>query len=110
MPRFLAASDLFVLPSRYEALPIALLEALAAGLPCVAMRVGEIGGIVQDGANGFTVPPGDAAALAQAIERLAASPELRARLAANARETALRYDEKVTFQELERIYTEALKK
>jgi len=106
--RILAASDLFVLPSRYEALPIALLEALAAGLPAVATQVGEVESVVQDGVNGFTVLPGDAAALAGAIERLAASAALRQRMGEKAREMAMRFDERVTFQQLEKIYAAAL--
>jgi glycosyltransferase involved in cell wall biosynthesis len=61
-------SDVFVLPSRAEALGVALLEALAAGLPVVAAKVGGIPEIVQNPAMGILVPPDDAISLAQALQ------------------------------------------
>jgi len=78
----LAACDLFVLPSRAEGLGVAALEALGAARPVVASRVGGLAELLADGSVGLLVPPGDADALAQAIARLRAEPELRARLAA----------------------------
>ena len=58
---------------------MAILEAMAAGLPVIATRVGGIPELVADGETGLLVPPDDASQLAAAIERLAADPELRAR-------------------------------
>ncbi len=76
----LTEADALVLPSRQEALPMVILEAMSAGLPVVATEVGDVREAVHDGVNGLTVPPGDAEALAAALARLIASPELRAAL------------------------------
>jgi glycosyltransferase involved in cell wall biosynthesis len=72
--RLLAASDSFVLPSLWEGLPVALVEATAAGLPVIATDVSGSGKVVVDGATGWLVPPGDAEALADAIDALLADP------------------------------------
>jgi glycosyltransferase involved in cell wall biosynthesis len=72
VPPILAAFDLFALPSRYEGLGLVLLEALAAGTPIVASRVGPIPEIIRDGATGTLVSPDDPEALAQAIVAAAA--------------------------------------
>ncbi|MDE3036095.1 MAG: glycosyltransferase family 4 protein, partial [Nitrospirota bacterium] len=74
------AADLFVLPSRSEAFGIVLAEAMDAGLPIVASRVGGIPGLVEAD-NGLLVPPEDPAALAWAIRELLADPERRAAMA-----------------------------
>jgi glycosyltransferase involved in cell wall biosynthesis len=81
----LSITDVYVLPSLMEGLPIALLEAMATGRACVATRVGDVGRAVPDGDAGLLVPPGDAAALAAALERLVMDPDARAALGANAR-------------------------
>ncbi len=80
VPATLASSHVFVLSSRSEALPISILEAMAAGLPVVATRVGGVPELVRDGETGFLAPASDANALAALIQRLVDSPELRARL------------------------------
>jgi glycosyltransferase involved in cell wall biosynthesis len=67
-----------------------LIEAMAAGLPVIASRVGGIPALVDHDVNGLLVPPGDAAALAAAISRVL-TPGTAARLAAAARQTAQRY-------------------
>jgi glycosyltransferase involved in cell wall biosynthesis len=73
-------ADLFVLPSRAEGVPKVLVEAMAAGLPVVAARVGAVARILDDGRRGRLVPPGDPAALAAAIADLSTDPAERARL------------------------------
>ncbi len=80
MARRLAAADLFCLPSLYEGLPLAILEAMAAGLPVVATAVAGVPEAVDDGTTGLLVPPEDADALARALAALAADPERRRRM------------------------------
>jgi glycosyltransferase involved in cell wall biosynthesis len=85
VPDLLAASDLFVLPSRFEGLPLALLEAMAAGLPVVATRVCGVAEIVEQGGTGLLVDPAAPTALAAAIVRLLGRPHWAAWLGANGR-------------------------
>ena len=86
----LAEATLVVLPTlRREGMPTALLEAMCAGIPVVASRVGGVAEIVEDGTTGLLVPPGDAQALAEAIRRLLEDDAGRSRLAANARRRVL---------------------
>jgi peptidoglycan/LPS O-acetylase OafA/YrhL len=77
----LAQADILVLPSYHEALPIAVLEALAAGVAVIATPVGAIPEFLQDGVNALLVPPGSPALLAEAMGRLLEDPGLRKRLA-----------------------------
>jgi len=94
--RIVSRSDAAVLASaptrkgKREGIPVALMEAMSAGLPVVATRTGGISELVQDGHNGFLVTPAEPDALAAALERLAADTDLRARLGHAGRETILR--------------------
>ncbi|MFP5245137.1 MAG: glycosyltransferase family 4 protein [Thermoanaerobaculia bacterium] len=78
-----------IAPSLSETFPLAILEALACGLPIIATNTGGIPSIVTHEHNGLLVPPNDSRALAAAIDRLANDAELRQRLASNARASVL---------------------
>jgi 2-deoxystreptamine N-acetyl-D-glucosaminyltransferase/2-deoxystreptamine glucosyltransferase len=91
VPAVLAHADLLVLPSLYEDLSSALIEAMAAGLPVVATRVGGTADLVRHGVNGLLVAPRDPAALAAAISQILADPAAAARMSAAARRTAAAY-------------------
>jgi glycosyltransferase involved in cell wall biosynthesis len=99
------ALDLFVHPSLWEGLPLALLKAMGAGLPVVATRVSGSLEAVEDGVNGCLVAPGDPDALARTILELYQQPERRRRLGAAARRTvAARYSLEAMLQRLEELY------
>jgi glycosyltransferase involved in cell wall biosynthesis len=83
--------DIFVLPSRLDMSPWAILEAAAAGLPVISTRLAGIPEMVIDGETGILVAPGDNEALAKAIDELLASPILRKQMGAKARERVLRH-------------------
>ena len=76
----LGAAQGFVLPSLAEGLPMAMLEAMAAGLPVAVSAVGAVPEVVRPEIDGLVLPPGDPAALAAALDRLAREPDLRSRL------------------------------
>lgn len=87
-----AREDLFnrtaflVLPSYHEGLPMAILEAMAAGMPVIATAVGGIPEAIEDGSEGFLIVPGDVSGLAAAIERMLSDDEARTTMGENARE------------------------
>ena len=85
----LKGGDVFVLPSLSEGLPSVIPEAMSQGLPIIASRVGGIPDILQNGEAGILVPPGDSAALADAICRLLIDQSLRKRLIRRSMEQAL---------------------
>ena len=95
-----AESALVVVPTMYgEGVPTVLLEAAASGRPVVASDTPGCREFVEDGVNGLLVPPGDAMALALAIERLATNPPLRAEMGAQGREMVLANFTKQTVNE-----------
>ncbi len=92
--------DIFCLPTYGDCLPIALIEASAAGLPSITTRVGGTAEVVTPEQNGFLIEVGDVAALVQTLRTLIANPELRLRQSATAMTTASqRFDaEQTTYQ------------
>jgi glycosyltransferase involved in cell wall biosynthesis len=93
VPAFLAELDVFVLPTwakwRMEGSPVALLEAMASGLPCVATDIPGSRDLVDSGRSGLLIPPEDPDALAEALLELAGSPERRRVLGEAARDRAV---------------------
>ena len=98
------ACDAFVLASKWEGLPVAVMEALAIGLPIVATNVGGMAEELHDGVDALLVSPADSAALAAAIELVATDPELYARLGAAAAARAPEFGVTRTVAEIEAIY------
>lgn len=98
------AADVFCLSSRHEGLPVALMEAYAAGLPVVCTAVGGIPGAVDDGVTGRLVPPGEPAALADALRDILVDDSARAAMHTAALEASLRYDARVAVTRQEATY------
>ncbi len=111
IPEILAASDVFALSSRWEGLPYTVIEAMMAGLPVVATRVGGMAELVRDGVTGFLVPSNDPQHLAEAIQKLLDNPELRHRMGRAGRAKALKeftLDRMLT--ETQAVYEEVMRK
>jgi glycosyltransferase involved in cell wall biosynthesis len=86
IPQILPAFDVFVLPSRYEGLPTAVVEAMVCGIPVVATAVNAVGDVVVPGETGLLVPPHRPDLLAEAVNYLLNSPDAATRMATNARQ------------------------
>jgi glycosyltransferase involved in cell wall biosynthesis len=108
--RVLAGCDGFVLASLFEGLPVAVMEALALGLPVVATAVGGIPECVRDGVEGLLVPPSRPDLLAEAVIDLARDPGRRARMGEAASERARRFDVGRAAREVEAIYREVARR
>jgi glycosyltransferase involved in cell wall biosynthesis len=105
LPEIYRALDIFVHPSLWEGLPLALLKAMGAGLPVVATQVSGSMEAIVDGVNGRLVAPGDPSALARAIIELSRNPEERRRLAGAARHTVVaRYSLEAMLRQLGELY------
>lgn len=108
-PDILGVCDIFVMSSLWEGMPLALLEAMAAGCAIVATSVGGVGQLVVDGVTGLLVPPADPHALAGAILRCAEDPAFARRLGDSARRKAVReYGLRAWAGKWERLYRREL--
>ena len=106
---FFSLGDIFVLPSFVEGLPVALLEAMAMGLPAISTNVNAIPEAVIDGQTGLLVEPGDAASLGEAILRLASNHQLAEQLAtAGTSHVNANFDERVVARKVLAAYLHAL--
>lgn len=105
---YYAASEALIMPSDYESFGMVALEAMASGTPVIASQVGGLAFLVRDGVNGYHVPVREPAALAERIRWLLAEPLERARLAANAAQSAQEYAWPEIADRLLRIFEAAL--
>ncbi len=105
VPQLVAAADVVVLPSRFEGLPLALLQAMAAAKPVVATAVDGTPEAVADGWNGRLVPAGDIEALAEAMAALGRAPALRRRMGRRGSEWSRRFDRERALREVFRLYS-----
>ena len=109
MPELVRAFDVYVIPSIWEGLPMALLEAFAAGTPVVASDVGGVGKVIRHRENGSLVPARDPAALAAELAHVLAHAELRKQYRATARRTFEdSYSAEAMTRRYEAIYLEAV--
>jgi glycosyltransferase involved in cell wall biosynthesis len=107
--RLMAGADMFVLASRYEGLPVAVMEACALGLPLVTTAVGGLPDEFTDGVDARMVPSGDADALADAIELVASDFELRVKLGRAAAARAADFDVRRAVTRIEHLYGEVMR-
>jgi glycosyltransferase involved in cell wall biosynthesis len=105
VPDLLPAFDVFALPSRYEGLPTAVVEAMVCGVPVVATAVNAVADVVVPGETGLLVPPGRPELMAAAVRHLLDSPAAAARMAAAARDRlGERYGERALREVLAAAY------
>jgi glycosyltransferase involved in cell wall biosynthesis len=109
VPALLVRATLFCMPSRWEGSPLACMEAMAAGLPVVASRIGPLEELVDNGTQGMLVPPNDPAALAAALVSLLKGSNRRIEMGQTARKRAHeQFNVDRTIQRLEELYAWAL--
>jgi glycosyltransferase involved in cell wall biosynthesis len=108
--RLMAGADIFVLASRWEGLPVAVMEACALGLPLVATAVGGVREEFSDGVDARLVPAGEPGALARAIEDVAENDGLRERLATASKARAADFDVRRAVARIEAIYESLLER
>jgi glycosyltransferase involved in cell wall biosynthesis len=106
--RVMGAFDLLAIPSQYDGLSIALLEAMSLGKPAVITRAGGNPEVVDDGEHGLVVPTADPIALADGIVALLQDPALRQRLGESARRRAQDFDIRAAVRRTEEVYQEVL--
>ena len=109
VPEILPAADVYVFPSLHEGLPVALMEAMAVGLPVVASNVRGCVDLIEDGEGGFLYDPMDVDGFAKGIRELLENPALRERMGATNRETMRGYSLPDVMEKMAALYQEQLK-
>lgn len=107
IPDLLRSSDIYVMPSVVEGLPLSAVEAMAAGLPVVGADVGGVSEVVRDGSTGILVPPKDPGALAGAVSSLLGDDDASARMGADGKKVFLEeFSSTVMISKIEGLYEE----
>lgn len=109
VPDLLAALDVFCISSLYEGTPLALFEAMAAARPVVSTAVDGCLEVLEDGVSGLLVPPQDAPALADALERVVTDGPLRETLGRRSLEESRKYDVQACVDQMQSVYDEVLR-
>jgi glycosyltransferase involved in cell wall biosynthesis len=104
IPSLLHASDVFVFPSYREGLPVALMEAMAAGVPVVASRIRGNVDLIEDGVNGFLCEAQNGGDFAAKIRQLLEEPKLAEKFRNNGLEKIKHYDKRIVAEQLLEIY------
>ncbi len=105
IPSFLAKMDLFILPSRWEGLSMALLEAMSQGIPVIATDVGGTPEVITNSYNGLLIPANDPSAITRAIECLRQDPLLRQKIGSRGREyVSTKFTLEQTVRSLDELY------
>jgi colanic acid/amylovoran biosynthesis glycosyltransferase len=103
----LAASDVFVLPSYVEGVPVSAMEAMAVGVPVIATNVGGTSELIEDGHSGLLIRPSDAESICNAVMKLNADPKLAEKLSRNGRaKVEAEFDSAVEFAKLNGFFQE----
>jgi glycosyltransferase involved in cell wall biosynthesis len=105
---YMASFDIFVLPSRYEGLPLSLLEAMAQGCPVVVSNVGGMREVVRDGTEGYVVPSQDPLALASSVGVLLDDPEKRTAMGRAAAQRVEEFSIEASMRQVEEVYSSLL--
>lgn len=106
---YLALYDVLVLPSRIDGRPFVVMEALACGVPVIASNVGALSDLIEDGVNGYLLPPASPIAFANCIRHLVADAQLLNQLKTNARANAERdLDSRLAYQQYENVLCDAM--
>jgi glycosyltransferase involved in cell wall biosynthesis len=108
VPKLLAEMDMFVLTSKTEGLPNAIMEAMAAGLPCVATDAGGCRELVHEGETGFVVPIGDEIKVVERILLLLRNKELRRTMGLKGKEAMVNFDVRRMAEQYRLLYTQIM--
>lgn len=108
VPDLYNASDIYVLPSYHETMPLSLMEAMACGKSVIATPLGDVPMLVNDGVNGFLVPVNDVQSLVSVIANLAEKPEIRESMGKRNRAKMLGYDWDKIAEKYYRLYQKVL--